>query len=521
LPAVLVLAAALTAPGGLPPLAAQETAAGAPAGKAVYDRWCAGCHGVDGRGAGPGARAMLPRPRDFTRALYQVRTTGTGELPTDADIRHIIDVGMPGPARPGWEELLTGRERDDLVAYVKTFSRFFEGAEPEPLDFGSAPGSSEERIAEGREAYERLECWQCHGRAGRGDGNRAQTLEDDMDMPVIARDLTRNWLFNGGGTVEDIYRRMRTGLDGTPMATFQDAVESNIITDDQLWGIAHFVRSLSPDETPPVREVIGADLLAEGELPSSPTDERWAEVERFYIPLVGQIIAKPRWFHPRVDGIWVQALHNREEVALLVSWTDPSQSPDPEWAPWATAVRANIDRPEEGGTWAPGAPDQLVVQFPQTLPEGLERPYFLQGDARRPVYLWRWRSDTQQGEELVASGLGTGREQDAASRQLAVQSAWNEGEWRVLFRRALVTPDSAADLQLQPATAVPIAFQAWDGDNGEAGVQGSVSTWYFIQLEEQTPVVVYAMPAVALAITAGLGVLVVARAQKREQETDA
>jgi hypothetical protein len=269
-----------------------------------------------------------------------------------------------------------------------------------------------------------------------------------------------------------------------------------------------------------VREVIGADLLAEGELPTSATDERWAEVERFYIPLVGQIVAKPRWFHPRVDGVWVQALHNRQEVALLVSWTDPSQSPDPAWTPWATAVRTNIDRPADGGSWAPGAPDQLVVQFPQTLPEGLERPYFLQGDTRRPVYLWRWRSDAAEGDELVATGLGTGREQEAANRQLTVQSAWDEGEWRVLFRRPLVTPDSAADLQLQPATAVPIAFQAWDGDNGESGLQGSISSWYFIQLEEQTPVVVYAMPALALAVTAGLGLLVVARAQKREQETD-
>jgi hypothetical protein len=217
----------------------------------------------------------------------------------------------------------------------------------------------------------------------------------------------------------------------------------------------------------------------------------------------------------------VQALHNREELALLVSWTDPSQSPDPAWAPWGTAVRAAIDRPEDGGTWAPGAPDQLIVQFPQRLPEGLERPYFLQGDSRRPTYLWRWQSNLQQGDELVATGLGTGQAQDGASRQLAVQAVWNQGEWRVLFRRSLATPDSAADFQFQTVAAVPIAFQAWDGDNGEAGAQGSISTWYFIQLKEQTPVVVYAMPALALAITAGLGVLIVARAQKREQETDA
>ena len=39
-------------------------------GKVTYDRWCAGCHGVDGDGTGVAAEYMLPRPRDFTRALY-------------------------------------------------------------------------------------------------------------------------------------------------------------------------------------------------------------------------------------------------------------------------------------------------------------------------------------------------------------------------------------------------------------------------------------------------------------------
>jgi hypothetical protein len=99
-----------------------------------------------------------------------------------------------------------------------------------------------------------------------------------------------------------------------------------------------------------------------------------------------------------------------------------------------------------------------------------------------------------------------------------VQSSFADGEWRVLFRRPLATPDSAADLQIPLAQAVPIAFQAWDGDHGEAGNQGSISTWYFIQLQEKTPVTVYVTPALAMLLTAGLGFLVVVRAQKRERE---
>ena len=152
------------------------------------------------------------------------------------------------------------------------------------------------RVARGAELYQEIECWQCHGQQGRGDGNSANTLDDDTGFPIYAADLTRNWLFNGGGTVEDIYRRLRTGLDGTPMPTFQDLIDSNIITDDDLWSLAYYVRGLSPEEAPEVREVITASLLEEGELPTTPTDERWAGVEGFYVPLAGQIIQKPRWF---------------------------------------------------------------------------------------------------------------------------------------------------------------------------------------------------------------------------------
>src|SRR5687768_5271762 len=120
----LWLALALAAGSTADRVGAQE-AAGGSEGKAVYDRWCAGCHGADGKGVGPGAARMLPRPRDFTRAQYQIRTTASGELPTDADIRRIIDFGMPGTAMPGWEEILTENERDELVTYLKSFSRFF------------------------------------------------------------------------------------------------------------------------------------------------------------------------------------------------------------------------------------------------------------------------------------------------------------------------------------------------------------------------------------------------------------
>ena len=113
--------------------------------------------------------------------------------------------------------------------------------------------------------------------------------------------------------------------------------------------------------------------------PRSPT-RLWDDVERTYLPLVGQIIVMPRWFDPRVDGVWVQAAHDGESVAVRVSWSDPNNSPDPLWADWKSLV-ISLMQPKEGDPQDEGpAPDQLVVQFPMQMPEGMERPFFLGGD---------------------------------------------------------------------------------------------------------------------------------------------
>ena len=245
-------------------------------GKITYEKWCAGCHGTDGTGEGVGADIMLPRPRDFTQALYQIRSTASGELPTDEDILKIIDLGMPGTTMPGWEDSLSDEERESLVQYIKSFSRFFSPEQvPQSLDFKNPTKVSEEVIAEGKAQYEAIECWKCHGEQGRGDGQSSPTLADNNDFPIRAADLTQNWLFNGGGTVSDIYRGLRTGLDGTPMPNFSDLIDAQILTDDQLWAVAHYVRSLSPEETPGITEIIKAVLLENTDLPTSTNDPGW------------------------------------------------------------------------------------------------------------------------------------------------------------------------------------------------------------------------------------------------------
>ena len=481
-------------------------------GKAVYQKWCLGCHGETGEGNGPAAKYMLPPPRDFTRAVYQIRTTASGELPTDADVERVVAEGMGGTAMPEWKSKLTAGERKDVVAYVKTLSTFFQGATPKPLDFGRAPGSSAAGIAEGRKTFEKLECFKCHGLAGRGDGKSSPTQKDDWGAPIRAADLAQNWNFNGGGTVEDIYRRMRTGLDGTPMPSFSDVIESKIITEEQLWRVAQYVRSLSPEKTPEVREVIRA-VPTTGSLPPGPGDSAWAAVEKSWIPLVGQVIRKPRWFSPSVTGVWVQALHDGKSLAIRLSWDDRSNSPAPAWDEWLARVgqsATDVDGPVPNQQGA----DRFWVEFPKQISDDAERPYFLGGNSRRPVYLWRWTSAPDSAEE----GTGTALAQFAplgGGSEVKHGARYDGGQWQLQFTRALVPHDTVAAPSFAAGRATPIAFFAADGSNGELETRGAVSAWYAIYLDVPTPPTVYVAPVVAVLLTAGLGFMVVWRAQQR------
>src|SRR6266446_8403633 len=214
---------------------------------------------------------------------------------------------------------VTCSQRRDVLAYIKTFSTFFADTtqRPQPINFGSPPsgGNSPEALQVGRQFYDSIGCRKCHGDLGRGDGPSAPTLKDDAGHPIFAANLHENWRFNGGGTVEDIYHRLRTGLDGTPMPSFSDLLEQKFLSDEQLWRIAQYVRSLSPDEPPVVRDVIHAPLVTRA-LPHAPDDSAWTAVDASWFPLVGQIIRKERWFAPAVSGVWVKAVHTADSIAL-------------------------------------------------------------------------------------------------------------------------------------------------------------------------------------------------------------
>src|SRR5215831_10257196 len=111
----------------------RDVPASAPPGRRLYVRWCATCHGPDGRGNGPAAPSLIPRPRDFTRGLFKYKSTPAAEPPTDDDLARVIANGLQASAMPYFRDLLTADEIQEIVGYVKTLSPVFANGVPRPV----------------------------------------------------------------------------------------------------------------------------------------------------------------------------------------------------------------------------------------------------------------------------------------------------------------------------------------------------------------------------------------------------
>src|ERR1051326_7908662 len=220
---VLASAASLLCGVGLAASHASAQAGDAGIGKVVYERKCAGCHGLKGDGKGPAAELLDPKPRDFTAGVYKIRTTAS-KMPTDQDLFRIITNGMPGTSMPPWE-VLPEKDRWNVVAYVKSFAAEKFKEAPKKLDLPKEVSSSEASIKRGKEMFEAIECHKCHGTEGRADGPSRAGLKDEWGHPIAPANLTKRWTFRGGASRTDIATRLANGVLGTPMPAFLDSVE--------------------------------------------------------------------------------------------------------------------------------------------------------------------------------------------------------------------------------------------------------------------------------------------------------
>lgn len=211
------------------------------AGKFIYARACASCHGDRGKGDGLAAPLLDTRPRDFTRGLYKFRTTPTGKIPTLEDLARTVTHGLPGTAMGQWSEL-SAKDRRAVLLYVQTFSERFKAETATPIKIPPQPPISLESARRGAKWYTEVECNKCHGTEGRGDGPSAAELKDDWEKrPIRATDLTQGHRFKRGSTPQDIYLTIFTGLTGTPMPSLAETLQKP----EDEWDLVHYVYWLS------------------------------------------------------------------------------------------------------------------------------------------------------------------------------------------------------------------------------------------------------------------------------------
>jgi mono/diheme cytochrome c family protein len=207
-------------------------------GELLYGQHCAICHGANGDGNGSRANELSPRPRNFTKGVYEFRSTPTGALPTNEDIWKVISSGLHGTAMVPWISL-SEVQRWSLVAFVEGFSsRFVNEKRVAPIAVSPPPQQTPEMIARGRKLFSDAGCVECHGATGHGDGPAASSLKDASGLSIRPLDFGSG-IFRHGSNIEEIFLTLRTGLNGTPMPSYADS-----LTPDQSWDVAAYVLSL-------------------------------------------------------------------------------------------------------------------------------------------------------------------------------------------------------------------------------------------------------------------------------------
>ena len=92
-------------------------AADAEQGKKLYGQFCASCHGQSGKGDGPAAAALNPKPRDHTDKEYMSKMS-------DDEMLKVIKNGGASvgksPLMPPWGASLKDEQIQDIMAYVRT-----------------------------------------------------------------------------------------------------------------------------------------------------------------------------------------------------------------------------------------------------------------------------------------------------------------------------------------------------------------------------------------------------------------
>lgn len=409
-------------------------------GKALYDGFCARCHGIDGDGQGEASNITFPKPRDFTSGIYKFRTTPSGDPPIDDDLKRIILRGNPGTSMPAWEGKFSDEELQNMIDYIKAFSEETFEFEGEPFEIGEPPPVTDALLKMGEELFIKAKCWECHGKLGRGDGEKGwqENFKDDWGERIYPTNLAHPWELRHGSRVKDLFRTLTAGFDGTPMASFQDAY-----SDEQRWALSYYLLSLQIKRK--FESVVRVRRV--NKIPTLPDDKLWESADYIDIKMEGEkVFGLP--FIPKITNIRVRGIYTFFEVAIMLEWVDK--------------------KPNKGDDTFP--PDAVRLQFP----------------VKRDLYnLWYWSASDNRAVEFDSTDPQASSMTAQGKTDIKAISQYDKGLYRLIFTRRLNTNDKN-DVPFSTGKRVPFFVFAYDGQHNEKGERGAISSSRYILLETPT-----------------------------------
>jgi mono/diheme cytochrome c family protein len=178
-------------------------------GEVLYLRYCADCHGWEGRGDGPLVPILAAKPQNLRQRPGPFAARGDAELIARILYGRALSVPVTPTALPYTEAEVTA-----LLTYLQ-----------------SLPTLPWAEVNRGREVYDSL-CTSCHGLYGRGDGLGGRALSvppRDLAAPAYQAQVSDGALF----------RIIADGKGAMPGA-------ADVLTPHEVRAVITFLRVLSP-----------------------------------------------------------------------------------------------------------------------------------------------------------------------------------------------------------------------------------------------------------------------------------
>jgi hypothetical protein len=220
---------------------------------------------------------------------------------------------------------------------------------------------------------------------------------------------------------------------------------------------------------------------------ASPVDDAWSKIPETTYDLMPQMITPPNG-GGSVSKVSVRAVHDGEELAIRLEWSDP-----------------DADR----GVGVDTFRDAAAIGFPVGKPEAAPSPFM--GDPEHPVVIWQWAADFDANAEgrsrfeeryphsegvwifpqdlsvrrqvrgwrgaepvieYIAKGFGTLTPRMDANVEGI--SDYKRGQWSVVLRRDLST-SKEEDASFAPGETTPMILAIWNGEKKEVNGRKSVT----------------------------------------------